>query len=246
MSINGPSKIVREGLVLSLDAANIKSYPGSGATWYDLSGNKNDCTLNNSPTYTGSFLGHFSFDGVDDYLSTNINLAQNMTVNIWYRRKNSDIYQTGSLMHASVNNISSANTWFELTITDPYYGNGGTVEIWGYSQLNGSRSDFLVSPYPASVLNQWRNMCISFNNSTGTAYMEGVRIGSSTPAFTAWDTAANKYPFVFGRTRAYDFNSGSYRYTLCDIAVIQIYNRALSYDEVLKNYSATKSRFGLS
>jgi hypothetical protein len=241
---NGP-KIVSDGLVMCLDAANSKSYISGSSTWNDLSGNGNNGTLVNTPTFTSSFGGGIVFDGIDDYLSTNVNIEQTMTVSIWYRRKNSDINQTGSLFHASANNISTSNTWFELTITDPYYSNGGTIGIFGYSLLNNSRSDFLISPYPASILNQWRNMCISFNNSTGTAYMEGVNFGSSTPAFTAWNTATNRYPFVFGKTRAYDVDGGDYRFTMCEISNIQIYNRALSASEVLQNYNATKGRFGL-
>jgi hypothetical protein len=61
----GP-QIVRDGLVLYLDAANTKSYHGSGTTWSDLCGNGNDGTLINEPTFDSGNLGSIQFDGADD------------------------------------------------------------------------------------------------------------------------------------------------------------------------------------
>jgi hypothetical protein len=51
MSLIHSPRIVTDGLVLCLDAGNPKSYTGSGTTWTDLSGNGNNGTLTNSPTY---------------------------------------------------------------------------------------------------------------------------------------------------------------------------------------------------
>jgi hypothetical protein len=67
-SIGGPN-IVTDGLVLALDAANTKSYPGSGTVWKDLSGNGNNGTLINGPTFDTGNLGSIEFDGVDDWTS---------------------------------------------------------------------------------------------------------------------------------------------------------------------------------
>jgi hypothetical protein len=61
-------RIVTDGLVLALDAANTKSYPGSGTTWSDLSGNSNNGELVNGITYDDTNLGSLVFDGVDDYV----------------------------------------------------------------------------------------------------------------------------------------------------------------------------------
>ena len=63
---SGPD-LVQNGLVLALDAADKNSYVGSGTTWRDLSGNSNNGTLINSPTFSGGNGGNFSFDGADDY-----------------------------------------------------------------------------------------------------------------------------------------------------------------------------------
>ena len=243
MGIAGGPDIVTSGLVLELDAADKNSYPGSGTTWYDISGNGNNGTLTNGPTFTSP--GYFSFDGADDFVDTNLNLNQTMTINVWYRRQKVSTAGNNFFIHASAYNYPASNTWFELNISDPYYGNGGTIETWAYSLNNGSRQDFLISPYPASILGQWRNMCIVFNNSTGTGYLDAANYGSSTPAFTAWDTATTRVPFEFARGRGYEFNGGAYTYCQCDMSIIQVYNRALTAGEVLQNYNAMKTRFGL-
>jgi len=63
----GPN-IVTSGLVLQLDAANTKSYPGSGTTWTDLSGNGNNGTLTNSPTFSSANGGIFTFNGTNQFI----------------------------------------------------------------------------------------------------------------------------------------------------------------------------------
>ena len=64
MSAFGGPNIITDGLVLNLDAGNIKSYPESGTTWFDKSGNGNDGTLTNGPTFDSGSLGSIVFDGV--------------------------------------------------------------------------------------------------------------------------------------------------------------------------------------
>lgn len=59
MAAHGGPNIVEDGLVLYLDAANKKSYPGSGTVWKDLSGNGNDGTLTNGPTFGSTNLGSY-------------------------------------------------------------------------------------------------------------------------------------------------------------------------------------------
>jgi hypothetical protein len=64
----GPSAVT-SGLVLELDAANTKSYTGSGTTWTDLSGNGNNGVLTNGPTYSSLNGGYIVFDGINDYVT---------------------------------------------------------------------------------------------------------------------------------------------------------------------------------
>jgi hypothetical protein len=81
------ANVVTSGLVLALDAANTKSYPGSGTTWSDLSGNGNTGTLTNGPTFNSANGGSIAFDGIDDYtnlgLVTQLTNITNVSVNAW-------------------------------------------------------------------------------------------------------------------------------------------------------------------
>ena len=84
MSVMAPIKSVTDNLVLSLDAANIKSYIGSGTTWSDLSGNNNTAALTNGPTFTSSFGGSIIFDGTNDTADiTTIDLRTSFTYECW-------------------------------------------------------------------------------------------------------------------------------------------------------------------
>jgi hypothetical protein len=68
-------KIVTNGLVLNLDAGQQNSYPGTGTKWTDLSGNGNNGTLVNGPTYSSANGGVIALDGVNDYIDVPINLT---------------------------------------------------------------------------------------------------------------------------------------------------------------------------
>ena len=87
MAVAGGPNIVEDGLVLALDAANKKSYPGSGTVWSDLSGNSNDGTLTNGPTFSSNNSGIFSFDGANDIVvgpaTVNSLSSTTMTISIW-------------------------------------------------------------------------------------------------------------------------------------------------------------------
>jgi uncharacterized delta-60 repeat protein len=85
MALSHSPSIITQNLSLCLDAANPKSYPGSGTTWTDLSGNGNTGTLTNGPTFDSDNLGSLSFDGVDDYstLTSNYTLSAGWTLSFW-------------------------------------------------------------------------------------------------------------------------------------------------------------------
>ena len=88
MSLSHSPSIVTSGLVLCLDAANTRSYPGSGTSWYNLAGTINTGVLTNGPTYGSTNLGSIVFDGVDDYVDMPANMGSmaNYTIMFWARR----------------------------------------------------------------------------------------------------------------------------------------------------------------
>jgi hypothetical protein len=90
MGVYAGPEINESGLVLCLDAGNTKSYPGSGTTWTDLSGNGNTGTLVNGPTYSSANGGSIVFDGSNDYIQTNFNYSltssnTEFTCAAWYK-----------------------------------------------------------------------------------------------------------------------------------------------------------------
>ena len=83
-AVEGGPNVVNSGLVLYLDAANNKSYPGSGTAWTDLSNSGNNITLTNGPTFSSTNNGNISFDGVNDYADFYApNLGTTTTIELW-------------------------------------------------------------------------------------------------------------------------------------------------------------------
>lgn len=142
MALAHSPSVVRSGLVLHLDAANTKSYPGSGTTWTDLSGNSNNGTLTNGPTFSSANMGSIVFDGSNDtiVLSTAISLSSDFSIcffeNLTDTISNADAvvglsgvgndinhyagvlrYWTGSTDRV-INSISTvANTWYHYSVS---------------------------------------------------------------------------------------------------------------------------------
>ena len=164
--------MVTSGLVLCLDAANTKSYPGSGTTWYDLSGEGNDGTLTNGPTFNPS--GWIEFDGVDDYisisnpLSMQSNLDQEWTVMAWVNltEKTEQILVYGMNRHLYVVAWQGNNSILYL--------NGGANDYYKYG-------GDLISP------GRWSFVTFRFRNSDGlrTIYKNLTDVTTSGPNKTS-------------------------------------------------------------
>jgi hypothetical protein len=218
MAFNYSPKIVTDGLVLYLDAANTKSYPGTGTVWTDISRTNNNGTLTNGPTYTSTFGGSIVFDGTNDSVvsanTINITGASARTMNIWFR-------STGTI-----------STRQALAYFGSEAANGRS-----YIEIEGSQFKFntgAVSLGGAVVANTWYNGAITFNGSTLLVYLNGVQVNIGTPTL---NTGTGN--LILGRfvTNVFPLTG--------NIAQYSLYNRALSSSEVLQNYNATKTRFGL-
>jgi hypothetical protein len=100
-------RIVTDGLILALDAANTKSYPGSGTTWFDLSGNGNNGTLTNGPTFSSDNGGSIVFDGVNDYVQFSTVSAQTIC---FFGRMDAGIPSLAGLVCTSANGDGALRT----------------------------------------------------------------------------------------------------------------------------------------
>ncbi len=206
----GP-KIVTDGLILALDAANKKSYPGSGTTWTDLSGNSNTSTLINGPTFSAANGGNIVFDGTNDRVdSMDASSLTNMTIELW-------IYDTRSSGQRDILTYNGD--------LGAYTFNGDTFRTDGNSL--GARSFSGVGEPP---LNQWYRFCYVKNNE--------LYINKTVYTGTGTDRTYGTLSFANTRSNIGSMLNGR-------IASIKVYNRNLTSTEILQNYNAVKSRFGL-
>jgi len=225
MAVGYNPRIVTDGLVLALDAGNTKSYPGSGTTWSDLSGNGNNGSLENGVGYNGSNGGSLSFDGTNDEVfvnnSSSINFSgtQQYTALVW-------AYPLlgGTTWHGLISKGNSQQ--YALTINSPnaylhYETNQG-----GISALNSSASSV--------VANTWQFFGMRFDGTNKTIWKNANII--ATQSATTLNSTSNTEQLRIGEGN----NGEQFR---GNIAQVSIYNRALTAAEIQQNFNALKSRF---
>jgi len=221
MAFRYSPKIVTDGLVLYLDAANTKSYVSGSTTWNDISRSNINGTLVNGPTFNSGNGGSIVFDGVDDgvNLISTITLGNgNWTISMW-AYANSFPSNYGRL-------ISNNNS-------------GPVSNAFGMASGKISYHSYLVSwtqQLGNTTLNvgNWYNLIWVNTSGSMVMYVNGVADSNS---FTS--TTSNGGPInCIGKNWANSFSGR--------VATTQIYNRALTQTEITQNYNATKSRFGLT
>jgi hypothetical protein len=217
-----PSGIVTSGLVMYLDAGVGSSYPGSGTAWTDISYNGNDGTLVNGPTYSSADGGSILFDGTDDNASTLFNGTLNdFTICCWFKATDSSNNPYTRLLDKSF----TGGFWLGKDAASPDSWGGGIQE---------------VSPPFGRFLTltdgQWNFITSVRESTTNTLYGNGIaNTTSGTVTSAALDSSYLLLAQYIGGL-GYNFKG--------NIAIVQMYNRALTSSEVLQNYNATKARYG--
>jgi len=244
MSAFGGPNIVDNGLVLYLDAGNRKSYPGSGTTWFDKSGLNNNGTLINGPTFNTGNGGSIVFDGVDDYIINNtltLLITNQLTLSVWFYATDTSVDN----FIISSENSTSSNSRFVL-FQDKVAFISGRVNTYTFIPGNNNVTGNIRMEFASNseVLNQWVNITCTFiaNSATGIrGYKNGIEDPNSPVNASTVAPLSSTDPLYIGlRNPATD-----QRFFDGRIGIVQIYNRALSAQEVLQNYNATKGRFGL-
>lgn len=222
MGIGYNPRITTDGLVLCLDAGNVKSYPGSGATWFDISGNQNHGPLVVSPTFD-SANGSFVFNGSNTYVNTALTTAfSDFTACVWFK-------DTGAIsgFERLVEKSFTTGFWIGRNVT--------SANSWGGGVREGS------APYGRFITltdGQWHYIVSSRRGTTHTIYGDGI---TNKTSGTVSSTALNTNNVLLGLYLIGDPSgalSGS-------IAQVSIYNRALSEAEILQNFNALRGRFGI-
>lgn len=218
--------IITTDLVLHLDAGISSSYPGTGSTWYDLSTEGNDGTLNNGVGYSSGYL---TFDGVNDYVEipdSSSLTSSNLTINAWVRATSI----TAAFLAIIGKGISDANEEYGCMF------NSSNL----YFDV-GNQGPYTYPPYSFSA-GTWYNICVvnsrPSSSSTLLCYVNGasISIGTVRPTYSLGN---NSNPVSIGR-RFYNNTANSFD---GDIAHVSIYNKVLTPSEILENYNALSPRF---
>lgn len=246
MYINGP-RIVSDGLVLYLDAGNRKSYPESGTDWLDLSGNLYSGSLINGPTFDGANGGGISFDGVNDYVANDgmKNVGSLMGNGFSYSYWINTTTTAGVVCVVGVLSSDTGMNWsshLNEGITDTT--NVGKTS-W-YLRDSGDRS---TNGYISTNIydGKWHHVmwtCPSTVIITNVrAYVDGVEQTITATTTATLSTYANfNQTVTFG---ARNIRGVIQRWANMKLAQFMYYTRQLSANEVLQNYNATRSRFGV-
>jgi hypothetical protein len=253
----GPN-IVRDGLVLYLDAGSPNSYQGSGTTWKDISKvNQNNGTLVNGPTFSSANGGSIVFDGVDDYVSepytSLLDLGTQFTVCSFVKLANTSSIIQPVFGNVDVDlNLRTRGFSFYWYKTANFSIGANTLRFqfgqnnWAWN-VYGSNANAIIDT-------NWHQVVVSStdlntNNPTVSFYVDGINIGS-----TFWNQSGKSailYSQNTGSIRIgsiYYPSSPSYDgpyFLTGNIPNTQIYNRALSSQEVQQNFNALRGRFGI-
>jgi hypothetical protein len=240
MGISGGPDMIQDGLVVSLDAADRNSYPGSGTTWSDVSGNGNNGTLTNGPTFSNNSI---VFDGSNDYVTCGTNssiLLSSMTI--------SSIFSFTSYTNATHLIVSRLGGPAQSYRHNYFFGLTESKFYFGFKQ-SGTSAYPLVWINTSPIINTIYSFTATYSTSTSVVmYLNG-----QAQSFSGPNTVNN--PLITNQIVDLDpasicsIGSGAPAdnvfYSNARIYNAQIYNRALSASEVLQNYNAQKSRFGL-
>lgn len=231
MGVKAGPKIVKDGLVVYLDSANTRSYIGSGTSALSLSGLGNTGILINGPTFSSSNGGQIIFDGTNDYIKLPANNAYNLnngslTIEVFYSIINPIVGERMILEH----NNWPANGLYQLTFaTDNVY-RYNFPEAWAGSQALDYTDTNLE-------LNKWTHVVATFNTSTNTSRLYiNTQLKVERNDITAELGNSTSDIYIFCR-------NGTGLFLAARLGHIKLYNRALTAQEILQNYNATKGRY---
>jgi hypothetical protein len=254
MGLNYNPNLVVDGLQYAFDAANPKSYSGSGNTIYDLTGRILPGALTNGPAYNSNLGGFLSFDGTNDYLavpdSNLLDLGANFTISAWIKLNDLTTAQQSifNSMDVAVNSQTKgiALVWWRDNLygVNPkslmlQFGMAGWA--WNvYSSDANTINDLNIHHVVVTVT------AANTNNPTISFYLDGVL--KNTTWWNQSSKAAINYSSDTSALRvAHLYTPGDPNYvnTFANINVynLQVYKRALSAAEILQNYNANRGRY---
>lgn len=237
MGLGHSPSIVTNGLVGYWDAGNSRSYPGSGTTWFDLSGRNNNGTLTNNPTFSNSNGGYLNFNGTNQYATiaditgvTDFTTTDSYTVEFWIYA-NSTQNDTGNVDNDVVEKWSGTGGY---PYVFRYYRSTQKIAIGTYNGSSSNGLDLQISS------NTWWHICGVFDRARGLILgYANAGESYSTTAYNITGTSSNSSALNLMR------RGNGINYATGRIASLKIYNRALSESEVKQNYNSFRGRYDL-
>jgi hypothetical protein len=215
---SGPD-VIDTGLVLALDAADRNSYPGSGTTWTDLSGNGRNATINGSPTFTN---GYFDITSDSTYISLSnsglVPRTNDFTYSCWINFDATD----------SLDTIFENGSWTD-TLLFRYQTN--LVAVYAEGALRGSFSW-------TATAGVWYNVVFKRESGTCSMYINNTLTGTPFTMTTDINLANTNLFLMRSQHAVNQFLNGK-------IATFSIYNRALTASEIQQNFNMLRGRFGI-
>jgi hypothetical protein len=257
MSISGPLKIINDGLTLALDVSNSKSYPRTGSAWYDLISGSNNAALTNGAYYTSSYPQFINFDGINDYANFSSSvypvsslgftvevvgaIATGSNTNQRFVSKGCYRYSPGYFLGKFNSNdgkirfacgIGSATSLTASAVycyTSQSYSNSASYHLsfvstgtYAYLYVDGEKSSLIKATGTAGIIEN--NTDVNYSSSAS-----GLSVVSSDKFSVG--SYINSNASIFD-----DYLHGR-------VSTVKVYNRALSYSEILINYSSIKNKY---
>lgn len=230
LGLSVASTIITTGLILNLDATNASSYPGTGTTWTDLSGQSNTGTLVGSPTYTSS-PGYLTFASGKNVTTALSNIALSTgTFIAWVYSTQTQGGYTGIIFNRSgYGGSTAAATGMDL------FSSNSVGYHWNDAVGTYAWNSGLITPN-----NEWAMIAVSVGATSATAYL--CKSSGITTATNAVNHASlSGLNFYI----ACDPTSPTGRVFVGGIAIAMVYNTALSLSDITTNFNSQKSKFGL-
>ena len=238
MGVNYNPKIVTDGLVLCLDAANKRSYPGAGTTWSDLTNNNYSGTLENNAAFTSANGGGIAFDGTDDRVTINDFEDLNATdasfscgIKLDALGSDKDFFVKGG--HGG---SSPLICWYDVTVGGGQ-GQGNSNAI-SFLSADGGTQIFFSSPSSSVSAGEIFVVDVTIDASAGkvSLYKNGQLLASQTDSdYDGMPNTSDDYHLGAEDGFAKDLDGNIYFF--------RAYNKCLSASEVQQNYLATKGRY---
>jgi hypothetical protein len=226
MAVKGYQNIVSDGIVFYVDAANRKSYLGSGVDWDDLSGNEYNGTLINGPTFDSGNSGSLVFDGLDEYIScgneNNLQITEG-SVCCWIK-------------------TSAPGSGFRSIIT----------KQWNYGLFTSNNNTLITYDWSATAVRstginiadgEWKYIVLTFTENTGSPSNNAIVYLNGESVLTTTIKLNTTYIVELQIGNGGTISGGANQHINANISQAKIYNRVLTPEEVLQNYNATKWRF---